>query len=132
NWQVTPLMADGKLFFTAGSRRAAIAADPATGETLWTYRLDEGERGDRAVRNNNRGLAYWSSGDDRRVLLVSPGYQLVALNAKNGVPVADFGKNGIVDLWDGLDRTVEVNQIGLSSPAIVVGDVIVVGAAHLS
>lgn len=132
NWQVTPLMADGLLYFTAGTRRVAVAADPATGETMWTYRLDEGERGDRAVRNNNRGLAYWKGGADSRILLVTPGYQLVALNAKTGVPVPSFGKAGIVELWDGLDRTVQPNEIGLSSPAMVVGDVIVVAAAHLS
>lgn len=132
NWQVTPLMADGLLYFTAGTRRVAVAADPATGETLWTYRLDEGERGDRAVRANNRGLAYWSSGADRRVILITPGYQMVALEAKTGRPVQGFGNAGIVELWDGLDRNVQVNEIGDSSPAIVVGDVIVVGAALLS
>jgi quinoprotein glucose dehydrogenase len=132
NWQVTPLMAGGLLYFTAGSRRAAVAADPATGETMWTYRLDEGERGDRAPRVNNRGLAYWPNGNDSRILLITPGYQLVALNAKTGLPVPGFGKAGIVELWDGLERTVQVNEIGASSPAIVVGDMIVVGAAHLS
>ena len=45
NWEVTPLMVGGVLYFTAGSRRDAVAVDAATGETLWMYRLDEGERG---------------------------------------------------------------------------------------
>jgi quinoprotein glucose dehydrogenase len=36
-----------------------------------------------------------------------------------------------VELWDGLDRKVEINQIGSSSPAMIVGDVAVVGAAML-
>ena len=133
NWEVTPLMAGGLLYFTAGSRRAAIAVDPATGETVWTYRLDEGERGDRAPRTNNRGLAYWSDGaNDSRILLISPGYQLVALNAKTGRPMPGFGKAGIVELWDGLDRQVQVNEMGSSSPAMIVGDVAVVGAAMLA
>lgn len=57
NWEVTPLMIGGVLYFTAGTRRDAVAVDAATGETLWMYRLDEGERGARAVRTNNRGLA---------------------------------------------------------------------------
>jgi glucose dehydrogenase len=35
-WEVTPLMAGGKLYFTAGTGRTVIAADAATGETLWT------------------------------------------------------------------------------------------------
>ena len=78
-------MVGGVLYFTAGSRRDAVAVDAATGETLWMYRLDEGERGDRAVRTQNRGLAYWSDGkDDSRILLISPGFQLVALDARHG------------------------------------------------
>ena len=131
NWEVTPLMIGGVLYFTAGSRRDAVAIDAATGETLWMYRLDEGERGDRAVRTQNRGLAHWTDGKgDSRILLISPGFQLIALNAKTGVPIANFGKSGIVELTEGLDRdVVKPGQIGSSSPAIVIRDVIVVGAA---
>ena len=53
------------------------------------------------------------------------------MDAKTGKPIADFGNAGIVELWDGLDRKVEINQIGSSSPAMVVGDVAVIGAAML-
>ena len=134
NWEVTPLMVGGVLYFTAGTRRDAIAVDAGTGETLWMYRLDEGERGARAVRTNNRGLAYWTDGKgDERILLISPGYQLIELNAKTGVPMPGFGKNGILDLTEGLDReVVKPGQIGASSPAIVVRDTVIVGAAHLA
>jgi quinoprotein glucose dehydrogenase len=132
NWEVTPLMIGGVLYFTAGVRRDAIAVDASTGETLWIYRLDEGARGAQVPRTNNRGLAYWSNGaNDARILLISPAYHLVALDAKTGRPVPGFGSDGIVDLWEGLDRKVEPNQIGSSSPAIVVNDVVVVGAALL-
>ncbi|MEI6861952.1 MAG: pyrroloquinoline quinone-dependent dehydrogenase [Verrucomicrobiota bacterium] len=131
NWEVTPLMVGGVLYFTAGSRRDVVAVDGATGETLWMYRLDEGERGDRAVRTQNRGLAYWSDGKgDNRVILITPGFQLVALDAKTGRAIPSFGKDGIVDLTEGLDRdVVKPGQIGSSSPAIVIRDVIVTGAA---
>ncbi len=131
NWEVTPLMVGGVLYFTAGSRRAAVAVDGATGETLWMHRFDEGERGDRAVRTQNRGLAYWSDGKgDHRILLISPGYQLMALNAKTGMPIPGFGKAGVVELTEGLDRdVVKPGQIGASSPAIVIRDVVVIGAA---
>ena len=137
NLEVTPLAVNGRLYFAAGVQRAAIAVDGATGQTLWAYHLDEGERGDRAPRNNNRGVAYWA--DERghgRVLLITRGYHLVALDADTGVPVKDFGSDGIVDLWVGLlegtGRQVEPGDIGASSPAIVVGDVVVVGAAMQS
>src|SRR5436190_21898307 len=121
NWEVTPLMAGGVLYFTAGTRRDVMAVDAASGETLWMYRLDEGPRGQVVARTVNRGLAYWSDGKgDDRILLISPGYQLIALNARNGVPIAGFGNNGVIDLTQGLDRPVgKRGQTGASSPAIV-------------
>ncbi len=132
NWQATPLMIGDTLYFTAGSQRAAVALDASSGDQKWTYNLDEGERGARAPRRNNRGLAYWSDGrGSERIILITPGYQMVGLDAKTGQPVPTFGANGIVDLWDGLGRKVEPNQIGASSPALVVGDVVVVGNALL-
>src|ERR1043165_1998584 len=60
--QVTPLMVGSSLYFTAGMSRAAVAVDAASGDTLWTYLLDEGTRGTQAPRTNNRGPAYWSNG----------------------------------------------------------------------
>ena len=129
-WEVTPLMVDGRLYFTAGTGRTVVAADAATGETLWLYRGDDtAERG--AVRANNRGVTYWSDGrGDDRILFVTPGYQLVALNAKSGLPIASFGTDAHVDLWKGLDRAVvEKGTIGATSPPIVIRDVVVVGAA---
>ena len=92
------------LYFTAGMSRAAVAVDAASGDTLWTYLLDEGTRGAQAPRTNNRGLAYRSNANDARILLITPGYHLVELNAKSGKPIAEFGENGVVDLWNGLDR----------------------------
>ncbi len=131
NWEVTPLMVGGVLYFTAGARRDVVAVDAASGETLWMYRLDEGERGDRAVRTQNRGLAYWTDGkDDNRIVLISPGYHLVELDAKTGRIIPSFGKDGMVDLTEGLNRdVVRPGSIGSSSPAIVIRDVVVVGAA---
>src|SRR5580698_1813926 len=95
NLEVTPLAINGKLYFAAGVQRAAIAVDGATGETLWAYHLDEGERGERAPRNNNRGVAYWTDENGPgRVLLVTRGYHMVALDADTGLPVKDFGSEG--------------------------------------
>ena len=137
NYQATPLMVGGVLYTSAGWRRNVAAIDGATGETLWMYRLDEGERGDVSpVRaSSGRGVAYWTDGqDDERIIHVTRGYRLVALDAATGLPVPTFGEQGVVDLFqginDGTDRPpVEPGQIGLNSPALVVGDVIVVGAA---
>ena len=134
-YRVTPIMVNGVLYATAGSRRAVVAIDPTTGETLWVYRYDEGRRGEAAPRlNSGRGVAYWEDPDnpaDRRILLITPGYQLVALDADTGQPIPGFGANGWVDLKQGLDREVDPidGAIGSSSPPIVSRGVIVVGAA---
>jgi quinoprotein glucose dehydrogenase len=128
--EVTPLMVGGRLYFTAGTRRTVVAADAATGETIWTHRIDEEGRG--AVRQNNRGVAYWADGQgNERIIGVTPGYQLYALDAKTGQRISSFGSNGLVDLWIGLDRDgrIRPGTIGLTSAPIVVRDVIVVGMA---
>jgi len=132
NYRTTPLMVNGVLYATAGTRRAVVAIDAASGETLWAYRIDEGERGASAPRpHSGRGVAYWSDGDKETIFLITPAYNLVALSARTGRPVPDFGIDGIVDLRRGLDRDIDIDtaRIGSSSPAIVVGDVVVVGNA---
>src|SRR5712671_5691577 len=71
----TPLMINGVLYATAGSRRAAVALDAATGELLWVHGEHEGARGAAAPRQlSGRGLAYWSDGKEERILYVTPGY----------------------------------------------------------
>jgi quinoprotein glucose dehydrogenase len=131
-FQSTPLMIAGKLYTTGGTRRAVTALDAGTGEQLWIYSLDEGERGASAARTlSGRGLSYWSDGDEERILYVTPGYRLIALDAKTGRPVPSFGEEGIVDLLASLDQEIEsAEQVGLHSPPTVAGDVVIVGAAH--
>ena len=129
----TPIMANGTLYFTAGTQRWVIAADAATGGTKWAWHMDEGDRGRRAPRRDSgRGVAYWSgpAGDDR-IFTVTPGFQLVALDAKTGLPVTTFGQNGVVDLKAELGVQVDlVNAaIGSSSPPLVFENVVIIGPA---
>ena len=132
-FQSTPLMIDGVLYSTGGSRRAVFALDAASGELLWIYSLREGERAEVAPRQlSGRGLAFWQEGDEARVVYVTPGYQMVALDAATGRPAQDFGENGVVDLMRSLDQPLDLalGQIGLHATPIVAKDVIIVGAAH--
>jgi quinoprotein glucose dehydrogenase len=134
NFQTTPLMADGRLYLTAGSRRAAVALDATTGEMLWMHSLNEGKRGEAAPRQlSGRGLAYWTDGEEARIVYVTPGYQMIALDAKTGQRVPTFGKNGIVDLKLDNDQVIadENGEIGLHAAPIVAKNIIVVGAAHI-
>ncbi|HEY6506694.1 MAG TPA: PQQ-binding-like beta-propeller repeat protein, partial [Vicinamibacterales bacterium] len=133
NFQSTPLMVGGVLYTTAGSRRAVVAMDAATGEQLWIHRLEEGMRGEEAPRRlSGRGLSYWSDGRVARVLYVTPGYQMVALDAKTGQRVTSFGRGGIVDLKLEDDQEMDpvTGDIGLHAAPIIVKDIIVIGAAH--
>ena len=92
------------LYFTAGDRRAVVAADAGSGETLWVWRHDEGARA-QSVRKNSRGVAHWTDGKrDQDSLRRRPGYQLVSLDAKTGQPDPDFGENGIVDMIKELEK----------------------------
>jgi quinoprotein glucose dehydrogenase len=130
--QSTPIMVKGILYFTAGPRRNVIAVDAGTGETQWVYRPDEGIRGDRSPRKNTRGVSYWTDGREERIILVTPGFHLIALDSKTGRPVPSFGKDGIVDLFQEMDLDFKgdlTGQLGNTSPAVVTGDTIIVGAA---
>ena len=136
NFQATPLMVDGLVYTTAGTRRAVVALDAGTGEMLWMHSENEGKRGESAPRLlSGRGLAYWpgSGTEHGRIVYVTPGYQMIALDAKTGALAAGFGKNGIVDLKMEDDQVVDpiTGEIGLHATPIIAKDVIVVGAAHL-
>jgi quinoprotein glucose dehydrogenase len=130
----TPLMVNGVLYATAGSRRAAIAVDAVTGELLWVHGEHEGARGGAAPRQlSGRGLAYWSDGKEERILYVTPGYQLICLDAKTGMRVPGFGNKGAVDLKLNDDQEIlpdlTTGEIGIQSAPVVAKDTVIVGAA---
>jgi quinoprotein glucose dehydrogenase len=135
-FESTPLMVGGILYSTAGTRRAVVALDAATGELLWMHSEREGPRGGAAPRQlSGRGLAYWSDGaSDARILYVTPGYRLVALDAKTGVLVDRFGDHGVVDLKKDDDQDIDLvnGEVGLHATPVVARDVVIVGAAHRS
>ncbi len=138
----TPLMVNGVLYATAGSRRAVIALNPETGELLWIHGEHEGKRGGAAPRQlSGRGLAYWSNGKEERIFYVTPGFRLICLDAKTGVRVPSFGEDGIVDLKLDDDQTIsawnkgewvpdlETGEIGIQSAPTVAKDTVIIGAA---
>ena len=132
-YSATPLFVDGVLYTTAGMRRAVVALDAVTGEMRWMHSEDEGVRGRNAPRQGaGRGVAYWANGTDRRVIYVTPGYRMKALDAKTGVPIPTFGRDGVVDLKLESDQEVDLDtaELGLNATPLVVGDVIVVGTSH--
>jgi len=130
----TPLEVGGVLYATAGTRRAVVALDAATGELLWVHGEHEGARGAAAPRQlSGRGLAYWSDGKEERILYVTPGYFLIALDAKTGQRIDSFGDHGAVDLKQDWDQTVwpdlVTGEAGLHAAPTVSGNTVLVGAA---
>jgi quinoprotein glucose dehydrogenase len=132
NTEVTPIMVNGILYFPLSPRRTIVAANAGTGETLWTWRPPEDERETRAARTYARGVGYWKEGNDERIITITPGFRLAALDLKTGRPVESFGQKGMVDLFEALDLDFSgdlVGRIGNSSPPVVSNGVIMVGPA---
>lgn len=134
----TPLMVNGVLYATAGTRRSVIALDAVTGEVLWVHGEHEGPRGAAAARQlSGRGVAYWSDGKgDDRIVYVTPGYRLVCLDAKTGTPIKSFGTSGLVDMKTfavyGTGQPIDLveGEIGLhSTPAVTRSGVVIVGSS---
>ena len=152
----TPLYVDGMLYTVAGERRTVVALDPATGETLWTFREPHTTRFDRGMRNGyGKGVAFGEVDGRGVIYITSPAFFLYALDAKTGLPLEDWGtpvplpdfpQTGVVDLlpdllrdwepwesWEGgaydADFGIprELGHITSSSPPIVVNGVVVVG-----
>jgi quinoprotein glucose dehydrogenase len=133
----TPLVAKGVMYTTAGTRRSVIALDPKTGELLWSHSLREGKRAAMSPRQlSGRGVAYWTDGkNDERILYMTTGYRLVALNAKTGQVINSFGAGGIVDLKQGAIKgtntqiDLESGEIGIHSTPVIARDAVIVGSA---
>jgi quinoprotein glucose dehydrogenase len=133
----TPLMVNGVIYATGGTRRAVVALEAKTGELIWMHSVREGVRAAISPRQlSGRGLAFWSDGKgDDRIIYVTTGYRLMELNARNGQPIQSFGKEGLVDLKVGMvtgsgqQIDLEQGEAGLHSAPTVVNDVVIVGSA---
>ena len=89
----TPLMVNGVIYTTGGTRRAVVALDAKSGELIWVHSMREGKRAAVSPRQlSGRGVSYWTDGKgDERIIYVTTGYRLVALDAKTGQPIPAFG-----------------------------------------
>src|SRR5438128_9835552 len=133
----TPVMVNGVLYTTGGTRRSVVALDAKTGELMWAHSLREGRRAAIAPRQlSGRGVSYWTDGrGDDRVIYVTTGYRLVELNAHTGAMINSFGTNGIVDLKQGAvfgkgqQIDLESGEIGVHSTPLIVKDVAIIGSS---
>lgn len=137
NYKATPLMVGGTLFVNTPASVGA-AYDAATGALKWVYNPKSYEAGTTtmSLRWNQRGVAYWTDGTNERVYWGTGDGWLIAVDAKTGRPVKEFGVNGRVDLMTGLPRAergkrdyLNALTYSVQSPPIVVKDVVITPAA---
>lgn len=119
-FRTTPLFANGRLITVATDHRDVFGINPANGTTQWHWHLDEGIRWQKAPRRfAGRGLSYWTDGTNERAIVVTPGYHLASIDAKTGKADPGFGKNGVVDLMEGLGYTFVPLAVDDSGPLII-------------
>jgi len=134
--QISPLVIDGILYTTAGNERSVVAINAATGETLWNWRPSDSEQRwsdiiEPVARSAGRGVSYWTDGNgDDRIFVVTPSYQLVALDAATGNRVNEFGIAGVVDMMDDLrwherPAAKREGRVANTSPPAILGNVLV-------
>jgi len=127
--QATPLMIDGLLYVSTSISQVA-AIDAASGRTLWVHDPRIWVHGTPANFGYvHRGVAYWTDGRERRILIGTGNGYLIALDARTGAPITSFGVAGRVDLTEGLGRPVDRRWYTVTSPPLVVGDLVIVGSS---
>jgi quinoprotein glucose dehydrogenase len=135
-FQANPILVEGRLYLPTGSA-IVFALDPATGEEIWRYdpKID---RSKPHAEIANRGVTSWvdpEAGEDdacrHRIFVGTLDARLIALDGSNGRPCADFGENG--QIWLNRDVRADVDSewvnYTVTSPPVIVGDVVVVGSA---
>lgn len=116
--QVNPIIVEGVLYGVTASVQA-FALDASTGKELWRF-------GDKLnnYASTSRGVAYWSEGNDKRILHTIGSY-LYAIDAKTGKSITSFGDNGRVDLHTGLPEIAQSKFIISNTPGTIYDDLIV-------
>ncbi len=128
--QCQPIVVDGVLYGTTPELKL-FALDAGTGKQLWKFEPSKDGKSYKMI-NVNRGVAYWQSGSDKRILY-SGGSTLFCVKADNGKLVSSFGENGTIDLHEGLapDSDYDVSKLSVSAntPGIVYKDLLIIGSA---
>src|SRR5580698_5288341 len=125
-FEATPLVTDGVMYITTPFSRL-IALDPETGKELWAFdpKLDKERSYNLFI---NRGAAYWSEGQKKRVFLGTLDGRLFSIDAKNGKPDDSFGQAGWVDLRKGAADKFPGKGYGMTSPPAIYKNLVICGS----
>jgi glucose dehydrogenase len=87
-FESTPLVVNSVMYFSAGN--GFFAVDAVTGQQIWKYA---------ALRPTRRGVSYWpGDASSAARIIASSENRMIALDAKTGLPVSEFGENGFVEM----------------------------------
>jgi quinoprotein glucose dehydrogenase len=133
-YEATPILVEGRLIFTSPFARV-FALDPATGSELWRYDANlDVSHGYAEIAN--RGAASWidegalpQAPCRSRIFFGTLDGRLISLDSATGEPCADFGVDGAIDLKRDTRPTGDVGEYAITSPPVVVGDVVISGSA---
>ena len=126
-FQASPIVIDNVMYVSTMYYGVA-ALDATTGKELWRY--DSKAYADGQPPNGtgyvHRGVVAWKDQDRLRIFL-NARYKLIQLDAKTGTPVSTFGKDGVIDLSEGLVWAINKKHYTNTSPPVVYKDLIIVG-----
>ncbi len=130
--QDTPILVGGRVILCTPFNQL-IALDPANGMEQWRFdpKVDDAQLG----FSNCRGVASWtdsSAASDpvcrQRILMGTMDMRLIAVDAATGKRCADFGSDGEVAIKSEVPL-LSVAEMQITSPPVVIGDVVVVGSS---
>jgi quinoprotein glucose dehydrogenase len=127
--QCNPIIVNGILYGTSPSL-ILFAVDAATGKPIWTFSPRDSNQNKTLsdfIMNNSRGVTYWSSGDDKRIFYTA-GPFVYAVDALTGLLITSFGRNGRIDLHDGLGRDVHDLYVTSTAPGMIYKDLLIMGS----
>lgn len=121
-YQFNPIIVDSVMYVLA-KNNSLVALDARSGEELWIHANLQGIA--------RRGINYWESEDrdDQRLIFQMNNY-LQAIDARTGKSILTFGKDGLVDLREGLGRdpnTISRAQSG--TPGKIFENLILLGSS---
>jgi quinoprotein glucose dehydrogenase len=118
--QSNPIVVDGVLYATTPKLRV-VALDAATGRELWSF--DPNTIDNRPGRYRHRGVTVF-----RDRVFITQRNNLWALDKKTGMPIPSFGRDGRVDMREGLGRPVQGVSVSASTPGVIFEGMLIVGS----
>lgn len=123
--QCNPIIVDGVMYATSPQIKV-FALDAASGKEIWSFNPFKILGGENSWAGTNRGVTYWQSGDEKRVLFCA-GSHLICLDAKTGEPITTFGEGGKIDMQKDLDYEKGKFLLVSNTPGVIYNDLIIMG-----